>query len=81
MGVVDTIWVLIVSTIPGLNFLEVINVFRYLSNHQFIVYLLFLDKELMACSRQSEMGLKFKLYLALNIFFHFHESSHSQFEL
>ena len=50
MGVVGTIWVLFVSTIPGLNVPKRISVFRYLSGLQFIVYLLFLDLELMACS-------------------------------
>ena len=49
MGIVDKIWVLILSTI---------NVFRYLACLQLIVYLLYLDWEPMACSQQFEMGLK-----------------------
>ena len=53
MGVVYTIWVLIV--------------FRYLSSLQFVVYLLFLDVEPIDCYGQFEMGLKFKLYRALII--------------
>ena len=42
MGVVDTIWVLIGPTIPGLNDIQLINVFRYFACLQFTVYLLFL---------------------------------------
>ena len=42
MGIVDTIWVLIVLTMLGL----------------FIVYVLFLDWEPMACSGQFETDLK-----------------------
>ena len=38
-----------------------LNVFRYLSGLQFIVYLLLHGLELMACSRKFEMSLKFKI--------------------
>ena len=41
MGFVDTIWVLIVSTIPSLNVPKLTRVFRYLSSLQFIIYLIF----------------------------------------
>ena len=63
MGIiVDTIWVSIVSIIPGLNVPKWLNVFRCLACLHLIVYLLFLDWELIACSRQSEMGLKSALW-------------------
>ena len=42
MGIVETIWVSIVSTIPGLN---------ALNEYMYFVYLLFLDWEPTACSR------------------------------
>ena len=42
MGAVDTIWVLIVSTIPGLNDISLTNVFRCLACLHFTVYLLVL---------------------------------------
>ena len=58
MGVVNTLWVLIVSTIPGLNVPKWTSVFCYLSGLQFIVYLLFLGLELLACSWQFEIGPK-----------------------
>ena len=51
----------IMSTIPGVNVPKRINVFRYISVLYSIVYLLFLDWESTACSRQFEMGLKFAL--------------------
>ena len=59
MGIKDTIRVLIASTtVRGFNFPKLINVFRYLACLHYTLYFLFLDWELMAASRQFEMGIK-----------------------
>ena len=59
MGVVGTIWVLVVSTIAGLIYLQWSNVFCYLACLQFTVYLLVLVWEHISMLSTVLLGLNF----------------------